>query len=332
MYSLRPDRVYIVADKIPSASVPPIELRGFLYIPEGKSPRDGIPILAEDMIHIKLPYPGDPLEGKGYGLSPLSAAAQTVDVDNMVTEFLNVFFKKGTMLTGVLSFDIPLKESTVDTILERWEKKYGGYKKWKMGVLDRGGKYQRTSLTFEEMGFGEIDARSECRVLGPFGIPPILIGTKVGLARSTYSNYEGARKAVWEDTLLPEIRLFEVEYQHHLKARKAFVKFDLSQVPALQKDLPITVGAAYSLWQMGVPANQALAAVGLRIGEVPNGDLPFAGGQPGLGSGQQQGPRTDSDVDSWGMRSLEAGGNGRDLQNLRDLQDLKETDEIWQQV
>lgn len=320
MHSLRPDRVYIIPTK-----ARPAKLLGFLYIPEGGTRKDGIPILPEDMIHIKLPFPGDPLEGMGYGLSPLSAGAQCADVDNIVTEFLNVFFKKGTMLTGVLSFDVPLKDSVVDGIIERWEQKYGGYEKWKVGVLDRGGKYQRTALTFEEMGFGQIDARNECRILGPFGVPPILIGSRVGLERSTYSNYEGARKAVWEDTLLPEIRLFEVEYQYNLKGRNAFVKFDLSQVPALQKDLPITVNAAYSLWQMGVPANQALAAVGLRIGEVPNGNLPYAGAPPRLPA--QQGSRTDAGTDSWGMRSMrleceDCGGN------LEFVEGFKRTNEL----
>lgn len=297
LYSLKPDRVYIVPTGGKKASVD-----HYVYVPEGKNVKEGYPILVEDMIHIKLPNPGDVLEGMGYGLSPLSAASQSADVDNMVTDFLNLFFQRGALLTGVLSFDQPLKETVVDTILERWEKKYGGYKKWGTGVLDRGGKYERTGLTFEEMGFNELDARNECRILGPFGVPPILIGSRVGLERSTYSNYEGARKAVWEDTLVPELRLFEVEYQKHLNTEDAFVKFDTSQVPALQKDLPVLVSAAYSLWQMGVPANQALEATGLRIGKVPEGDLPFGGGKTPPTT--QRGPRSDSEDDSWGMRSI----------------------------
>jgi len=294
MYSLRPDRVYIVPKKGARAT-----LSHFLYVPEGAGVKEGFPILPQDMIHIKLPNPGDPLEGMGYGLSPLSAAAQSADVDNMVTGFLNIFFRQGAMLTGILSFDVPLRDSTVDTILERWKEKYGGYEKWDVGVLDRGGKYERLGLTFEEMGFDGLDARNECRILGPFGVPPILIGARIGLERSTYSNFEGARKAVWEDTLVPELRLFEVEYQHHLRSRNAFVQFDLTRVPALQKDVPTLARAAYTLFQMGVPANQALAAVGMRIGEVPSGDLPFAGATPQMPN--QQGPRSQPSED-WGMR------------------------------
>lgn len=309
LYSLRPDRVYIIPTNDKKATID-----HFLYVPEGQSARTGHPMLVEDIIHIKLPYPGDPLEGMGYGLSPLSSAAKSADVDNMVTDFLNLFFQRGAMLTGVLLFDQPLKEDIVDTILERWEKKYGGYKKWRTGVLDRGGSYERTGLTFEEMGFNELDARNECRILGPFGVPPILIGSRVGLERSTYSNYEGARKAVWEDTLVPELRLFEVEYQRHLNTQDAFVKFDLTQVPALQKDLPVIVNAAYSLWQMGVPANQATFGVGLRIGAIPGGDEPFGGKGPEAGD---QGPRANP-IQGWGMRSLTCEDCGTGLKLLPD--------------
>jgi len=306
LYPLRPDRVYIVPTSGRKAT-----LSHYLYVREGGSVKDGVPLLPEDVIHVKLPNPGDPLEGMGYGLSPLSPAAKSVDVDNQVTSFLDVFFQRGTMLAGVLSYDIPLTEEIVDTVIERWEKKYGGSQKWGgIGVLDRGAKYERLGLTIEEMGFSELDARNECRILGPFGIPPILIGARIGLERSTYSNYEGARKAVWEDTLLPELKLFEAEYKFHLKAPDAFVKFDTSGVPALQKDLPILVNAAYTLYQMRVPANQALAAVGLRIGSVPGGDeIP----ELQSGRGQDQGPRSDDESESWGMRILDLESNVKEL-------------------
>jgi len=296
MQSLRPDRIYI----IPNATKP-AELKGYLYVPDGKSPanvQDCVPILVEDMLHIKLPNPGDPLEGLGYGMSPLMPAAQAVDVDNMITKFLNIFFKRGALLTGVLKYDIPITQDIADAALERWNEKYGGYDKWQVGILDRGASYERTSLTFEEMGFESVDGRGETRILGPFGIAPILVGAKVGLEASTYSNYEAARQAVWEDTLVPESTLFEVEYQTHFDTETEFVMFDYSRVPALQRALPRQVDAAFTLVQMGVPANTALRAAGLRIGDIPGGDVP----REMSGTGQNQGPRSSSDEDSWGMR------------------------------
>jgi len=298
MHSLRPDRIYIIPTK---RGEQPTGLKGYLYVPEGASPyraQDCIPILPDDMLHIKLPNPLDPLEGYGYGMSPLTPAAQVVDVDNIVTKYLNMFFNRGAMVTGILSFDLPLKDEVVDLILERWKQKYGGYQNWDIGVLDRGGKYTRTSLTFEEMGFKEIDNRSETRILGPFGIAPILVHAKVGLEASTYSNYEAARQAVWEDTLVPEMTWFEVEYQGRFNRGRKFVQFDYSRVPALQRALPRQVAAAYTMIQTGVPPNQAYRVAGLRIGDIPNGDQPLALTGPGV----QQGPRSDPDEESWGMR------------------------------
>lgn len=268
MYGLRPDRVFI----IPGDG----KLKGYLYVPEGKSFYDGIPVLPEDMMHVKLPNPGDPLEGMGYGMAPTSIG-QSTDVDNEVTRFLKLFFQNGAMLMGVLKFSIPLDDDVVAAVKWRWMEMYGGgVDNWTgIGVLDQGGEYQRLGATFDEMGFEALDERNESRILGPLGVPPILIGSRVGLLRSTYSNYAEARRAYWDDTAIPEQTLFETNYQYYLVEDDAFVKFDRSRVPALQKDIPKLSGAAYTMWKMGVPANQAFRSVGLDVGDVPGGDIGY---------------------------------------------------------
>jgi hypothetical protein len=152
---------------------------------------------------------------------------------------------------------------------------YGGSEKWtEIGILDQGGSYQRIGTSFDEMGFEAIDERNESRILGPLGVPPILIGTRMGLARATYSNYAEARRAYWEDTAIPEQTLFEVEHQYYLQSDDGgFVAYDRSKVPALQQDVPTLTDAAHKMWQMGVPANRAFSAVGLQVGDIPGGDV-----------------------------------------------------------
>jgi phage portal protein BeeE len=288
MYSLRPDRVFIIPGK--SRAGRGSGLMGYLYVPEGRSRwsgwtgrrrqralRDGgaFPIAPENMMHVKLPNPGDPLEGMGYGLSPLSPAARSVDVDNKVTNFLKLFFDHGTMFQGVLSFDVPLSEEIIPLIRDRWADRYGGYQNWAdIGILDQGGKYQRLSPTFDEMGFEEIDSRNETRVLRPFGVPPILIGTRIGLARSTYSNFEEARRMCWQDTLLPESRLYEVEYKYYLSGERGeFVAYDYSKVPALKEDIGKLVDAFTKLVSSGVPKDDAAQVVGLPIPQLEDGQV-----------------------------------------------------------
>jgi len=182
------------------------------------------------------------------------------------------------MAPGILSFDDPIDDPDIAHFKERWKEIYGGYQRWAEEIMMASRvKYQRVSMTFDEMGFEGIDERNESRICGPFGVPPILIGARVGLTRSSYGQaYEQARKAFWEDTMVPETRLFETEFQFYLLADDGtFVAFDFDKVPALKQNVPELVTAAQGLFAMGVPVNQALTGVGLQIGDVPGGDVGY---------------------------------------------------------
>lgn len=319
MYLLRPDRVYIVPDA-------EIGIKGYLYVPEGKPKSDGIPFVPQDMMHLKFPNPDDPLHGLGYGLSPMSPLAQSGDVDNAVTRFLKTFFERGAMFQGLIKASIPLDDDQIARIKRRWQEQYGGVDNWsEVGVLDQSGEYQRLSPTFNEMGFEALDERNESRILGPFGVAPILIGARVGLKHGTYSNYEQARQATWEDTLVPEQMLIADEARYYLASPDgAFMDFDRAQVPALRRDVVSLAGAAWQMWQMGVPANEALRTVGLPAPAIPTGDtgyLPMAvvpaGAleQPGVGESgesEQAGENADATEDERGDKARR-NGTGRRL-------------------
>lgn len=296
MFNLRPDRVFIVPgrkkDNVTKKEY--FTVLGYLYVPEGKNQyqqlvKDGtisrsvddgsiLMIIPDDMMHVKLPNPFDPLEGMGYGLSPISAMARNADVDNSVTYFLKAFFDRGMMPTVMVKYDFPLTDEVIGRTKERFKELYGGVDGWiEPLILGQEGDAKNLSYTFDEMGFDGIDQRNETRILGPFGVPPILIGSRVGLERSTYSNYEQAQKAFWNDTLIPEIKMFQVEYQYYLNNsdEDIFVAFDFSEVAVLQDDIVAQVDAAKGLWSMGVPLNMALPQVGIKMGKVPGGDVAY---------------------------------------------------------
>jgi HK97 family phage portal protein len=270
MYPLRPDRVRLVPDTR--------GIKGFLYVPPGKSENDTIPYLADDVIHIKFPNPDDPFEGMGYGQSPLTASGQSGDVDNQLTAFLKLFLERGAMPAGLLKFSISMKDEQVANTRRRWMERYGGVNNWaSVGVLDQGGDYKPLGHSFKEMGFSDIDERNETRILMSLGVPGILLNSRSGLKNSTYSNIQEAREAFWDDRMRFEMGLFDEEYSHFLNEDGVFVQRDLSQVPALQKRILSQAQAARAMWDMGVPANTAFGAVGLRVGEIPDGDQPFGG-------------------------------------------------------
>lgn len=272
LYNLRPDRTYIVPDNKGG-------LAGFYYQRDkDANARAGLPILISDMMHSKFTNPRDPLEGLGYGLSPLAAIAQSGDVDNRVTDFLKMFFESGAMPTGLLSTEELFTDPDFARVRDIWNETYGGSDQWtSVAVLDKSMKYQRIGMTFDEMGFEKLDERNESRILGPFGVPPILLGTRMGLNRSTMANYESARRQCWEDTLLPELRLLESVDQYFLQGDDgSYVMYDYSGVPALQQDIPKLVTAAKEMWSMGTPRDQAYAFVGLKVDDAtPGGDVSY---------------------------------------------------------
>jgi HK97 family phage portal protein len=273
LYVLNPQRVYIVPDATKRGVI------GYVYVPEGRAMSDGTAMLPRDIMHVKLSNPLDRLDGLGYGLSPLSSAARPTDLDNIITEFLHIFFERGAVNTGLLTFDMPLDDHTLARIRDRWAEIYGGYEKWgknNIGVLDQGGKYQAIQMPFKEMGFEVQDERNESRILGPFGVPPILIGSRSGLLHSTYSNYETARTAFWQDVMQPEMMLHEDEYTYYLQSDDGgFVAFDFSDVPALQQNIPVLVTAWATLFTNGYSRNAAAQTVGLDIEEMPDGDVQY---------------------------------------------------------
>ncbi len=270
IWPLRPDRVFI----IPGQG----GIKGYAYVPEQKSILHGFPILPQDMIHVKFPNPSDPYEGMGYGLSPIAPMARSGDVDNMITSYLKLFFQNGAMPPGYITYKAEMEGDDMAKAKARWMEVYGGYENWtEVAVLDNSGEYKQAGLTFDEMGFDSLDERNEARMTGPFGVPPALIYSRLGLENATYSNIEELRRVFWEDTMLHEIRLFQEEYQYFLNIpeQDVFVAYDLSTIPALKRDLPPLVSAAYQLWQMGVPANDAFEALNVPVGEIPGGEISY---------------------------------------------------------
>lgn len=264
---LRPDRVFVVPENQKSI--------GYIYVPTEGDLDNAVPFLLEDMLHVKLPNPLDPLEGMGEGLSPVAAMATSGDVDNEITRYLKLFFERGAMPPGALSYDVAMSPKQMAAARQRWEEIYGGVDNWaKIAVLDQKGKYQRLGLTFDEMGFGEIDARTEPRMAMVFGVPLILLETRVALTASTYSNKAEARRMFWDDTFIAELAWYESEWNDAFIDTGYFLAHDLSGVPALMPDpKDVTAAMAEAFSRGGITRNQYLAALHLDPAAKGDGEV-----------------------------------------------------------
>jgi HK97 family phage portal protein len=265
LWPLRPDWV----QPIRGGSGLPV---GYQYAVPGRS--QPVPLDAADVLEFKL---WDPIDLYS-GLAPVSVAGRVGDVDNAATDFLKKFFDEGGIPPGVLSSKLKLTDQAVGDIRRRWKERYGGWKNWtEPAVLDSEATFQRTGLTFAEMGFDVLDARSEARICAILRMPPILVGAKVGLDRSTFSNYAEARKAWWQDDLTPQYRRLGDEAQNDLASEfgsDVVLRWDFSQVPALQEDRQTAVTLATVAWKAdGLKLDEYREAIGKPVDDTGRGAL-----------------------------------------------------------
>jgi len=102
----------------------------------------------------------------------------------------------------------------------------------------------------------------------------MLVGAKIGLDNSTYNNYQNARKSFHEDTVAPLLTFLADELTAGLTASgdSRRVKFDTSNVPALQEDADKKAERAGKAVSRGAATvNDYRDALGLE--PVPDGDV-----------------------------------------------------------
>jgi HK97 family phage portal protein len=183
-------------------------LRCVRYQPYGL-PYQDIPI--ENILLFQYFDPIYPLL-KGY--SPTMAALKDIAVDNGMAEFLFQFIKEGARYSGLLSTDQDLDDIEAERIKQRWKTQHGGVDNWNgIAVIGRGTTYQNTSMNFNDMAFPELDGRTEARICMAFQMPPILVGAKIGLRASTFTNYGQAREAWYEEWVTPQWEFLAEQYQ-----------------------------------------------------------------------------------------------------------------------
>lgn len=226
LYPLRPDYVQIIPDR-------ETWIKAYRYSVPGAFEIDLMPdqVLAIRSI--------DPLDMYS-SIVPVGVAARVGDVDNSTTDFIKLFFERGTMPPGILTSKQKLTDADVGNIKRRWAERYGGFNKWfEPAVLDVDASYQRLGATFSEMQFEQLDRRNEARICAALRVPPIIIGAMLGLESATYSNYEQARKAWWEDVLVPSYKRLSDAFTNQLAVdfgADVVVRADLSESPALREN------------------------------------------------------------------------------------------------
>lgn len=196
-------------------------------------------------------------------LSPLAVALGAVDADTAQTDFIRSFFNNAGVPSGFLKIlNRSLDEGEAQDIKAQWRSKYGRSSGLQndIAVLDENAEYQKVGAGLDELDSDSIRGFTESRICMVFGVPPQIVGAKVGLEHATYSNYQEAMRAFWDNTLGPLFKdwasfftwallpQFEGE---RVDAEQVRCSWDMSEVAALQEDVDQAQARSRAAFQVG---------------------------------------------------------------------------------
>lgn len=230
-------------------------LTHYTYRPDGRE----FTIPVEDIIHWR--YGRDPLDIR-LGRSPLQSALREVATDNAASTAAFSLLRNGAMPSIIIGPDgkdtgIGMSPEEARGLKRQVRADFTGDNAGGVAVLSEGFKMERVSLTPSDLALDTVRMLPEERICAVIGVNPMVLGLGSGLERSTYSNFERAQQAAWEDGMIPLVRsLAEIltesllpEYGDDTSLR---VDFDLSEVRALQDDMSGESKRAVSLWTAGL--------------------------------------------------------------------------------
>lgn len=198
LHTLRPDRVQIIAG---GACVP----EGYRYT-VGNYARDFfVDRLTgySDILHLKCFHPLN----DWYGLSPIEAAAYSIDQHNHASMWNQSLLQNGARPSGALIVKTGdnqtglLSDDQFHRLKQQLDEHYSGSGNAGRPLLLEGGlEWKEMSLSPKDMDFIEMKYGAARDIALAFGVPPQLLGIP---GDNTYSNLAEARLALWEQTILP---------------------------------------------------------------------------------------------------------------------------------
>jgi HK97 family phage portal protein len=225
LVSLRPDRMQV----IPGSKG---WVEAYQYSVYGSS----IKIPSEQVLHLKLFNPLDDY----YGLSPLEAAARSLDTHNSASAWNKAMLDNAARPSGALVFsggDGQLSNEQFDRLKSELQENFTGAAQAGRPMVLEGG------LDWKEMGFSPkdmdfINAKNNAarEIALAFGVPPMLLGIP---GDNTFSNYAEANRVFWRHSIIPMLRRVIDSLNMNVGAQFETglrLDLDLDQVEALSHD------------------------------------------------------------------------------------------------
>jgi HK97 family phage portal protein len=232
LITLRPDRVHISMTAAHEV-VYTYEINGKrLPLPAIGGERD-ITKAEAGLLHVRFFNPLD----DWYGMSPLEAAARSIDQHNAVSGHNLALLQNGGRPSGCLivkNAQGGLTEDQRNTLRAQAREHYAGTSHaGKILVLEGDFEWKEMGLSLKDMDFISGKKLSAREIAQAFGVPPMFVGVP---GDATFSNYKEARFHLWEDTILPILDLIVAELNGWLAPKfgeEISIAYNPDAIPAL---------------------------------------------------------------------------------------------------
>jgi HK97 family phage portal protein len=254
-----------------------VYLSHYVYKINGKE----IALRVEDVIHFRLGI--DPRNDR-MGLSDLKQGVREICSDNEAAGYASATLRNMGVPTVVIT---PAEvggrfgDGQPGEIRREWRERFTGDRRGDPLVTDSL-TVTKLSFTPKEMSLADLPDRFEDRICSLTGVNPMVAGLTSGGSHKTFANYAEARRAFYEDTLIPLLKAMARTLTQQLLSdfpapAGAYVRWCFKSVQALREDANAVAERAGLLYQdkRVLTLNEARRSMGEP--EVPGGDK-FADG------------------------------------------------------
>jgi len=182
-------------------------------------------------------------------MPPVGASAKSVDQNNDSRTWNTSLLQNGARMSGAFMSQANLSDEQYKRLKAETEENYVGSRKaGKFMLLEGGLTWQEMSINPKDMDWLEGLKLSAREIAICYSVPPELIGDG---SNKTYSNYQEARKAFYQETVLPMLDYLRDELNNWLVplyGGNIYLDYNSDEIEALQEDrdhLYARVQAAY---------------------------------------------------------------------------------------
>lgn len=215
----------------------------YLYRPGGRG--TGIPVPRENVVHFRFDL--DPYNGGRTSTAPLFPVLRSILSDNeaetfMASLLINMAIPGVVVSPEGLEAGSPgIPEPERQAIEDKWVEKFTGDGRGRPLVTEGPIKVTQLGLTPEQLVLDKVRQIPEDRICAALGVPPMVLGLTSGAAHKTYANYEEARRAAYQDCIIPMQGRFARALQTQLLPElgnplRETVGWDYAHVKCLQED------------------------------------------------------------------------------------------------